>query len=178
MFYEIFSLAVAVLTIMAMIWFMYFFIAGFFRSPFVPSNRITVDKMLRLAKIKKGERIFDLGCGDGRIVFAAEKRGAIAVGYEISRFVWFLSQIRRWLTKSQSEIRCENFFQANLRQADVVFCYLLPHVMKDLKPKFEKELKRGARVISAGFSIPDWPQIGDYPRDGTGAIRIFVYKKK
>ena len=178
MLYELFSLVFALLMIVAMVWFMYFFIAGFFRSPFVPSNRITVDKMLRLAEIKKGEHVFDLGCGDGRIVFAAEKLGAVAVGYEISRFVWFLSQIRRYFTKSRSEIRCKNFFKADLHSADVVFCYLLPHVMKALKPKFEKELKKGARIISAGFSIPDWEQVGDHPRDGTGAIRIFVYRKK
>lgn len=178
MSYELIQLIASVTIICFMVAFLYFFIAGFFRSPFVPSNRRTIEKMLRLAKIKKSDIVFDLGCGDGRIVFGAEKLGAKAVGYEISLFVWLLAQLRRYLTKSKSEIRRANFFQADLRKADVVFCYLLPHVMKALEPKFRRELPKGARIISAGFSLPGWQQVGDNPRDGTGAIRIFVYKKK
>lgn len=155
----------------------YFFIAGFFRSPFVPSNRKTIAKMLRVAKIQKGERVVDLGCGDGRIVFRAEKNfGAIASGYEVSIFVWLLAQVNRLFKRAKSKIYRRNFFDADLGKADIVFCYLLPAVMQKLSPKFKKELKKGARIISASFSLRDWKAKKVYPAEARAA-KIFVYKK-
>jgi len=155
----------------------YFFIAGFFRSPFVPSNRKTIEKMLRVAKIKAGERVVDLGCGDGRIVFRAEKEfGAKAEGYEISIFVWLLAQSNRILKRAKSKIYRRNFFKADISKADVVFCYLFPEVMQKLSPKFKKELKKGARIISASFSLHDWKAVKVYEKEGREG-KIFVYRK-
>ena len=155
----------------------YFFIAGFFRSPFVPSNRKTVEKMLRVAKIKRDEKVVDLGCGDGRIVFRAEKQfHAQAEGYEISIFVWLLAQINRVLKRAKSKIYRKNFFEADLRDADVVFCYLLPEVMEKLSPKFKKELKCGSRIISASFHLPDFKLQKKYLKEGRTET-VFVYKK-
>jgi ribosomal protein L11 methylase PrmA len=160
-----------------LICFGFFFIAGFFRSPYVPSNRKTIKRMLQVAKIKKGEKVYDLGCGDGRIVIAAEKKyGARAVGYEVSFMVWSLAQINRILHLSRAKIYRRNFFKADLRDADVVFCYLLPSVMEKLAPKFKKELKKGARVISASFHLPEWKLLKKYPKE-PGINPIFIYKK-
>ncbi len=133
--------------------------------------------MLKVTKIKKGERVVDLGCGDGRIVFRAEKEfGAIAEGYEISVFVWLLAQSNRILKRAKSKIYRRNFFTADLSKADVVFCYLLPEVMQELVPKFQKELKKGARIISASFSLPGWQARKIYPKEGR-AGKVFIYKK-
>jgi ribosomal protein L11 methylase PrmA len=152
-------------------------VAGFFRSPFVPSNRKTLEKMLKVAKIQKGERVIDLGCGDGRIVFRAENEfGAIAEGYEISVFVWLLAQSNKILKRAKSKIYRRNFFTADLSKADVVFCYLLPEVMQKLSPKFKKELKHGARIISASFSLHDWKAQKIYSKDGRVG-KVFIYKK-
>jgi len=119
----------------------------------------------------------DLGCGDGRIVFRAEKEfGAIAEGYEISVFVWLLAQSNRILKRAKSKIYRRNFFTADLSKADVVFCYLLPEVMQELVPKFQKELKKGARIISASFSLPGWQARKIYPKEGR-AGKVFIYKK-
>lgn len=157
--------------------FMFTFVAGFFRSPFVPSNRRTIEKMLKIAKIKKGEKVVDLGCGDGRIVVRADRLyGAKAVGYEISWMVWSLAQLNKLLKGSNAKIYRQSFFQADLSQVDVVFCYLLPEAMRQLEPKFKKELKKGARIVSASFSLPGWKPVRDYPREGR-VVRIFVYKK-
>lgn len=176
---ELVDLVLAIIFLIAAIAFMVFFTLGFFRAPFVPSNRKTVAKMLRLARLQPGMRVVDLGCGDGRIICRADREyGAIATGYEISIFVALLARIRRWLTHSMAEIRRESFFHADLTQTDVVFCYLLPEVMKKLEPKFSKELKSGARIVSAGFSLPGWTPVEDHLRDGSGAIRIYVYEKK
>ncbi|MFA6458739.1 MAG: 50S ribosomal protein L11 methyltransferase [Patescibacteria group bacterium] len=155
----------------------YFFVAGFFRSPFVPSNRKTIAKMLLVAKIRPGEKVVDLGCGDGRIVFRAEKFfGANAEGYEISVFVWLLAQANRWLKSTKAKIYRRNFFTADLSQADVVFCYLLPEVMLKLSPKFKKELKPGARIISASFSLPGFEPQKIYPAEARAA-KIFIYEQ-
>lgn len=167
----------ALLGIFLLFAFLYFFIAGFFRSPFVPSNRETIEKMLRVAKIKRNELVIDLGCGDGRIVFLAEKKfHARAEGYEISIFVWLFAQINRILKRAESKIYCRNFFTADLKKADVVFCYLLPEVMKKLSSKFSKELKRGARVVSASFSLPNFKLHKKYKKEGKAGA-VFVYKK-
>ncbi|MBU1089678.1 50S ribosomal protein L11 methyltransferase [Patescibacteria group bacterium] len=168
---------VAILGVFLLLALFYFFTAGFFRSPFIPSNRKTIEKMLRVAKIKKGERVIDLGCGDGRIVFLAEKKfHAKAEGYEISIFVWLLAQINRFFKCAKSKIYRRNFFEADLRRADVVFCYLLPEVMKKLSPKFKRELKHGARVVSASFSLPNFKLHKKHEREGKAGT-IFVYKK-
>lgn len=151
-------------------------VLGFFRSPFIPSNRATVDRMLSVAQIQPRERVVDLGAGDGRIVFAAARMGADAVGYEISFFVWLIALMRKVLTRSSGVIYRRSLFDADLRQADVVFCYLLPSAMARLAPKFTAELPRGARIISASFHLPMWMVYREYPAGG-GAKRIFEYRK-
>lgn len=168
---------VSLLALALLLAFFYFFVAGFFRSPFVPANRKTVEKMLAAAKLRKGERVIDLGCGDGRIVFLAAKRyGVIAEGYEISNFVWLIAQLNRLLKHSEAKIYRKNFFKADLSKADVVFCYLLPEVMRKLAPKLGKELKPGTRIVSASFSLPEWKAVRVYEKGG-GVEKIFVYRR-
>ncbi len=126
-------------------------------APFVPTPMARVKKMLALAKVKPGEKVYDIGCGDGRMVYvAANDYGAKAVGLELSPLVYLLARVRKFFWKSKAEIHFSDFRYKNLSDADVIVCYLLPEALARLQPKLEAELKKGARVISYAFQIGSW----------------------
>lgn len=128
-------------------------------APYVSSPQPIVVKMLEIAGLKNGETLFDLGCGDGRIVATAAKEfGARAVGVELSPA---LAKRARQMAESmglQEQVRIVegDMMQVDLSSADVVALYLLTETNEQLRPKFEKELKPGARVVSLEFRIKGW----------------------
>jgi len=126
--------------------------------PFVPSPQDVVDKMIDLAGVKKGDVIYDLGSGDGRIVIAAAKKGARAVGFEIDGDLVKQARdnIRVAGVQDSAEIRQQDILTADLSQASVVTMYLLPDVNLKLKPNLLSQLKPGSRVVSHSFDMGDW----------------------
>jgi SAM-dependent methyltransferase len=125
--------------------------------PFVPTENKVVEKMIEIAELKKGEKIYDLGCGDGRILEVAMSKAPVeAIGIEISYIVISLARLRSWWKGSSIKLIRKNFYNQDLSDADIVICYLFPGVMKKLQKKFEKELKPGARVISYSFPMIEW----------------------
>ena len=139
-------------------------------APFVPSNRSSFLRMMEWAKIKKGERVYDLGCGDGRFIFAAAAAGAKATGYELSIPVWLLAKIRSFF-HPHSSIRYADFWKQDYRDADVVFCYLLPKTMQTFKKKIWPQLKPKTRVISHAFAME-----GVKPEKKEGTVMLYVKK--
>lgn len=125
-------------------------------APFVSTPANTVRRMLAFAHVKKGERVEDLGCGDGRLVFAAARHGANAVGYEFSVPTYLVAKVRS-LAYKNADIRFANFWKQDHSQADVIFCYLLQNTMQDFKTKIWPTLKPGCRVVSHAFSMKDVP---------------------
>ncbi len=124
------------------------------RGPlFVPTLRKTMDTMISLADIKKGEQVYDLGCGDGRLVFAAASKGARATGYELSIPIFLIAKFRSFFHRNSS-IQFKNFWNQNYSDADILFCYLVPSAMQSFKEKIWSQLKPGCRVISHSFRIP------------------------
>lgn len=121
-------------------------------APFIPTSHAIMERMLRVAKIKRGEKVFDLGCGDGRLVFAAARRGAEAIGYEFS-FPTFLLAKARSLLHPHAKIRYANFWLQDYRGADVIVCYLLTGSMQTFKQKIWPQLKPGCRVVSHSFKM-------------------------
>jgi cyclopropane fatty-acyl-phospholipid synthase-like methyltransferase len=127
--------------------------------PFVPTGQKTVEKMLELAEIKKGDVLYDLGSGDGRIVItAAKKYGIKAVGFEIDPELIKQSRerIRKEKLEKLAEIREQDILTVDLSPATVVTMYLLPEVNIKLRPKIQSQLKPGSRVVSHDFDMDDW----------------------
>ena len=152
---------------------------GWSAAPWVPLWRRDVRRMLALAEIKPGEKLIDLGAGDGRIiVMAARRYQANAVGYEIAILPFFFGYIRIILTGThgRAELKYKNFFHQDLGQADVITAFLTPQAMEKLKPKLETETKPGCRVVSYAFAVPGWqPTKIDKPNQN--ASRIFLYRR-
>lgn len=128
-------------------------------APFVPSPQNIVERMLEAAKLKPGETVYDLGCGDGRILITAAQRfHAKAVGVELSPKLVSMarSQVeQKGLTHSIKIIQ-GNLLDVDLSGADVVTLYLLTESNDKLRPRLEKYLKPGARVVSHDFEIRGW----------------------
>jgi ribosomal protein L11 methylase PrmA len=128
-------------------------------SPWAPwwrTSHKTARAICKLAKIKKGDLIYDLGSGDGTaLITAATEFGANGVGIEIDPLRYWISKMRiqkKGLTKRIKVVR-KDFFKQNIKQADVVFVYLVPKALEKLLPKFKRELKKGTRIISFVYEI-------------------------
>jgi precorrin-6B methylase 2 len=122
---------------------------------FEPSPQEIVDKMLALAQVKKGDLVYDLGCGDGRIVItAARKYGARGVGYEIDSklFRQAKKNVKRYGVEDLVIIEQKDILKVDLRDATVVTLFLSPQLNQKLLPQLE-QLKPGARVVSHWHGI-------------------------
>ena len=131
-------------------------------APYVTSPQVIVDRMLDMAEVKPGETVYDLGCGDGRILItAAKKYQAKGVGVELSkRLVDATTEsIKRMNLQDQIRVVQGHLLQMDLSEADVVTVYLDTASNDLLKPNLEKYLKPGARVVSHDFEIRGWKPV-------------------
>ncbi len=127
--------------------------------PFVPTPPEVVDEMLRLAAVKSGDVLYDLGCGDGRIVIAAAKRfGVKAVGIDIDpvRIGESNENARAAGMAGKVKFIQQDLFEADFKDATVVTMYLLTSVNLRLRPKLLTDLKPGTRLVSHSFEMGDW----------------------
>jgi precorrin-6B methylase 2 len=128
--------------------------------PYVPTPQDVVDAMLDLAKVGKSDVLYDLGCGDGRIVVSAAKRGARATGVDINpvRLAEARTNARQAGVEARVTFKEGDLYQADVSPATVVTLYLLPTVNLKLRPMLWKQLKVGTRVVSHAFDMgPEWP---------------------
>jgi cyclopropane fatty-acyl-phospholipid synthase-like methyltransferase len=127
--------------------------------PFIPTPIEVIDRMLDLAEVTKGDVVYDLGSGDGRIVIrAAKKFGVRAVGIEMDS--WLLDKARK-AAKAEGvshlvEFRSEDALKADISRATVVTLYMLPWFNEAMKPNFKTMLKPGARIVAHDFGIEGW----------------------
>jgi cyclopropane fatty-acyl-phospholipid synthase-like methyltransferase len=134
---------------------------------YFPTTPRGVREMLELAEVKLGQRIADLGSGDGRILIALAEKGATAIGYEINPVL--VRQSRRAIERAgfgiespdserngSAVVHWESFWDVDLGQFDTVIVYGIPYIMRDLKRKLERELRPGTKIISNAFTVPGW----------------------
>lgn len=134
---------------------------------FVPTPQHIVDKMLEMAEVKPGEVLYDLGCGDGRIVVSAAKKGLKATGYDIDpqRVSESKENVRTNNVENLASIEQADIFTLDLSKADVITLYLLPRLNVQLIPQLEK-LKPGARIVSHAFDMEGIKPVDVYRKDG------------
>ena len=148
-------------------------------APFVPTPMPVVEKMVEMAGITKDDVVYDLGCGDGRIVVeAAKKSGARAVGvdFDIRRCEEARDRAKRENVANLVEIRNEDIMKTDFSNATVVTLYLLPSSNRLLKPKL-LALKAGARIVSHDFSIEGWePLRKENVNTGTDQHTIYLWE--
>jgi protein-L-isoaspartate O-methyltransferase len=148
-------------------------------APFIASPQPIVDRMLDLAVVKPGETVFDLGCGDGRVLISAAQRyKAKGFGIELSSNLVRMTndQLRKLNLDNQVKITQGSLLDIDVQPADVVILYLDTGANDMLKPKLEKQLRAGARVVSHDFEVRGWkPAKVEKMRAYNRTHTIFVY---
>jgi SAM-dependent methyltransferase len=144
---------------------------------FHPSARVRVRTFLDHVPMKAGDLLVDIGCGDGRVLREAKRRyGVRALGFEVNPLAYILARLRT-IGMQGIEVRLRNFWNVNVGDADVVFCYLFPDVMGRLAHKLERELRPGTRVVSCNFPLPGWRHSElFYPESSLHADPIYLYR--
>ena len=127
---------------------------------FIPTPKSHIEKVFRKVGINKNDIFYDLGSGDGRVVLiVAQKFGCKAIGIESNPILYYLSLFklkRKSNLKNRIKFYRKDIFEVNLSNATVIYTYLSKKLMKKLKEKFEKELKKGAKIVSLDHKIPGW----------------------
>ena len=150
-------------------------------APYVPTPQDVVERMLDMAAVTKNDVVYDLGCGDGRIVItAAKKYGARGVGVDLDpeRIAESKANAEKAGVAKLVEFRLQDAMTVDVSPATVVTLYLLTASNLKLKPILTKQLKPGARIVSHAFSMGDWPPEKDEEfRDANGiSRRLMVWK--
>ena len=143
-------------------------------APYVATPHRTVRRMLELAEVGSQDVVYDLGSGDGRVLWiAAQEFGARAVGIEIDpfRYAWTRLLIGLKRLHQQVSVNREDFFQAELSSATVITAYLLRDTNRKLMEKLVNELPVGARVVSRKYQFPGWNLVREDPSE-----ELYVYR--
>jgi protein-L-isoaspartate O-methyltransferase len=153
-------------------------------APYYPTPQTIVEKMLQLGGLKAGEKVFDLGSGDGRIVImAAQKFHAEAVGVELDKDLCkqSLARIQKLGLEKDAHILNGDLLKQNYSSADLVTVYLLPESIDNkVQPLLEKQLKKGARIVAHDFEFKAWTpeKVENIADDGEGRSHtLYLYRK-
>lgn len=141
-------------------------------SPWWRTSERIARLQCKLAKIDKGDVVYDMGCGDGTALLTAARMGAKGIGIEIDPIRYWVAKVRFLLSRNSKHLTTvrKNFFEVDLSEATVIFAYLIPKTLARLKPKFLKELKPGTRIVTFVYKI-DLPLIASDEKN-----ELYVYE--
>jgi hypothetical protein len=123
-------------------------------APFLPVRRAEAESAIKLAGIKPGQTIIDLGSGDGAFLVVAARMGIKAIGYEINPYLAFWSRIRTWRYRKLVRIHVGNYWNAKLPPADAIYVFIMKHYIPKLERKLLGELPASTKIISYIFDLP------------------------
>jgi SAM-dependent methyltransferase len=126
--------------------------------PYVPTPQVVVDRMIQLGNVDAKDVVYDLGCGDGRLVITAAQKGARAMGVDLNpaRIAEANANAKKAGVTNRVQFKVANLFETDVSPASVVTLYLLPEVNMKIRPQLWKQLKAGTRVVSHAFDMGDW----------------------
>lgn len=151
--------------------------------PYVPTPIPVVRAMLKAARAGPNDVVYDLGCGDGRILIIAVKEFDVKKAVGIEKDEERLKEAHENVVKNNVDDRVvlinDDFFNVNIKEATVVTMFLLTAVNEALKPKLEKELKPGTRIVSHEFRIPGWKpyKVMDIRDENDLSHTVYLYIK-
>lgn len=133
-----------------------FVYAGYKGAPWVPTREKNLPTIIKALDLKPNSIFYDIGCGDGRLVFAAAETGATAIGLEVSLLPYLLAQIRRLKSPARKRIRIlyKNLWRTDLSSATHLYFFLMPEMFPKLTEKIKKEIKPGSIVASYVWPLP------------------------
>ena len=142
-----------------------------FGAPYLPTLKSQINAALELAEVKKGQTMLELGCGDGRVVLAAAKRGLNVVGYELNPLLAAIAWLRTRRYGHKVKIIWGDYWQKDWPPADSIFVFLLPNYMEKLDKKIMQSKQGSVKLVSFAFQIPD-----KAPDDQLGGVYLYVYR--
>ncbi|HTZ41777.1 MAG TPA: methyltransferase domain-containing protein [Candidatus Omnitrophota bacterium] len=147
--------------------------SALFGAPFQPSSDKALERIVKLAGIKKGQKMMDLGSGNGKIVIEFAKKGIESHGFEINPLLvlWSRRRIRKLGLQKKAFIHLGDFMKQDFSEFNVITSFQISYIMPDLEKKLQRELKRGARVVSNTWKFPNWK-----PKRKLGDVRLYVKK--
>ena len=154
-------------------------LAGKSLAPWVPSWSKDLPRIFELVDLQPGQVFYDLGCGNGKtVLYANKKYKAKAIGLEIALPLYLVCKVRQLFNWDKDlKFKYKNLFKEDLSKADVVFVFGMPDTIKHkLKNKLEKNLKKGAKVISYVFAVKGWEPV-KISKDENKQIPIYLYQR-
>lgn len=146
------------------------------RVPYVRSSYEDTLQLLDKVSVTPDTKFYDLGSGDGRVVFLVEKLyGSRAVGYELTFWTHWQARLRQRLTRSSVQLHRKNFFKESWADADVIYCFLYPPLMRSIEEKFLADCKPGTVLVTRDFKLPTLQPIEELAFDELHSG--YIYRK-
>jgi SAM-dependent methyltransferase len=142
-----------------------------FGAPYLPTLTTHMEQALDLAELQPGDVLLELGCGDGKVLLAAARRGIRVVGYELNPLLVLVCKLRCWRYRQLVTVRWANFWTQDWPEAAAIFVFVLPRMMEKLDKKIVQYKHKPVKLVSFAFEMPDRNPI----RQAT-AVYVYDYK--